>query len=127
MKTLTGLVATCATHFSFVVDPGTITSGRARALVGAVVGLISLIIGGFAFARSTGRSGAGNRRAVAVLAVVLGVIGMILSVVHLETSTGGFGTGSGRAGAIVALVLSLIGISLGGFTLARSRRFRSSD
>ena len=121
MKTLTGLIATCVTHFSFVVvDPGTITSGRARALVAVAMGLISLIIGGLALARVAGRTGA-------VVAVVLGVIGMILSVVHLGTSTGGFGTGGGRAGAIVALVVSLIGINLGGLTLVRSRRFRTTD
>jgi hypothetical protein len=94
---------------------GEITTGRARALVGAVVGLISLVIGGLALLRSTGRG-------VATVALVLGLLGIILSVVHLGTSTGGFGTGSGRAGAIVALVLSLIGTSLGGLTLSRHRR-----
>lgn len=94
---------------------GEITSGRARALVGAVMGLISLVVGGVAVARSSGR-------ALAIAALLLGLIGMILSVVHLGTSTGGFGTGGGRAGAIVGLVLSLIGTSLGGLALARSRR-----
>ena len=106
---------------------GEITSGRARALVGAVAGLISLVVGGLALARSAGRLGTGNGRAGAILALVLGLLGMILSVVHLGTSTGGFGTGSGRAGAIVGLVLSLIGTLLGGLALARSRRLRSAD
>ena len=106
----------------FDVKPaaGEITSGRARALVGAVMGLISLVVGGVAVARSSGR-------ALAITALLLGLIGMILSVVHLGTSTGGFGTGGGRAGAIVGLVLSLIGTSLGGLALARSRRHRSAD
>ena len=94
------------------------TPARARALVGAVVGLISLIIGGIALARS-GRVGSG--RTGAIVALVLGVLGLILSVVHLAGSTG-FGTGGGRAGAIVALVLALIGTSLGGLALSRSRR-----
>ena len=123
---LTVLVA-AYTHFGFLVDPsaGEITSGRARSLVGVVVGLISVVIGGLARARAC-RTGAGNGRAGAIAALVLGFIGVILSVVHLATFTGGFGTGSGRAGAIVAIVLGLIGMSLGGFAVARSRRSHST-
>lgn len=102
------------THFGFAVDLAMqITSGRARSMVAAVVALISLVTGGFALARSGGRSGA-------ILAVVLGLIGVVLSVVHLSGSTG-FGTGGGRAGAIGALVLSLIGTVLGGLAMAQSR------
>lgn len=97
--------------------PSAITSGRARALVAAAVGLISLIIGAFALARSTGR-------VWSMGALVVGLIGTILSVVHLSTS-GGFGTGGGRAGAIVGLVLALIGMILGGLALARSHLLRS--
>jgi hypothetical protein len=119
------------THLGFTVGPTAgaigITNGRARALVGAVVGLISLVTGGLALARSTGRFGAGNGRAGAIVALALGLIGMVLSVAHLGGSTGGFGSGSGRAGAIVALVLGLIGMNLGGLALARSRRSRSAD
>jgi hypothetical protein len=104
-----------------------ITNGRARALVAAVVGLLSLIVGGLALARSAGRMGSGNGRALAIVSMMLGLIGMVLSVVHLGSSTGGFGTGSGRAGAIVALVLGLVGMNLGGLALGRSRRSRSTD
>src|SRR5215216_1465733 len=104
------LIDLYTTHLGFAVD---VTAGRARALVAVAVGLISLVIGGLALARSAGRIGTGNARAGALLALVLGLIGVVLSVVHLGTSTGGFGTGSGRAGAIVALVLGLIGINLG--------------
>jgi len=120
---LTGLIAFCAacdtTHLGFAVD---ITPGRAKAMVAAVVSLISLIIGGFAFARSAGRIGTGKGQAAAIVALMLGLIGMVLSVMHLAGSTGGFGTGGGRAGAIVGLVLGLIGMNLGGLALARSRR-----
>lgn len=112
-------------EFAFAVDPGAMTSGRARALIGVAAGLISVIIGGLALSRSKSRLGAG--RTGAFIALVLGLAGMVLSVIHLATSTGGFGTGSGRAGAIVALILSLIGMSLGGLALARSRRSRSPD
>ena len=110
---LTGLIAAC--HPGFAVD---LTAGRTRSLVAAVVGLISLVIGGLALARSAGRIG--------IVALVLGLICVVLSVVHLGSYTGGFGTGSGRAGAIVALVLGLIGIMLGGLALARSRRSSST-
>ena len=114
-------------YFSFAVDPGAITSGRARALVGAVVALVSVVIGAVALARSARRTGTGNGRSGAVMALVLGLVGIVLSVVHLGMSTGGFGTGSGRAGAIVALVLGLVGVNLGGLALARSRRSRSNE
>jgi hypothetical protein len=110
------------THLGLAAD---LTAGRARALVAAVVGLISLIIGGLALARSAGRIGSGNGRAAGIVALILGLIGMVLSVVHLGTSTGGFGTGGGRAGAIVALVLGLLGMNLGWLALSRSRRSRS--
>src|SRR5262245_36465595 len=101
-----------------------ITSGRARALVAVAVGLISMVIGGFA--RSAGRIGTASGRAGAIMAVVLGLICMVMSVVHLGYSTGGFGTGGGRAGASVALVRGLIGINRGGRGLARSRRSRTT-
>ena len=117
----TGLIAAVdfyTIHVGFAVD---LTAGRTRAMVAAVVGLISLVIGGLALARSAGRRGG------AIVALMLGLIGMFLSVVHLASSTGGFGTGGGKAGAIVALVLGLIGMSLGGLALARSRRSRSAD
>ena len=115
-------------HLGFAADVVIgITDGRARAIVAAVVGLISLVVGGLALARSAGRIGTGSGRAGAIVALVVGLIGMVLSVVHLGSSTGGFGTGGGRAGAIVALVLGLIGMNLGGLALARSRRSRSTD
>ena len=110
--------------FGFVMQ---LTAGRARAMVAAVVGLISLITGVLALARSSGRLGTGNGRVGAITALVLGVIGMILSVVHLGTSTTGFGTGGGRAGAIVALVLGLVGVNLGGLALVRSRRYSRTE
>ena len=113
-------------HLGFAVEltDGAIgiTNGRAKAIVAAVVGLISLVVGGLALGRSSGRIGTGNGRAGAIVALALGLIGMVLSVAHLGSSTGGFGTGGGRAGAIVALVLGLIGMNLGGLALARSRR-----
>jgi hypothetical protein len=119
---LTGAVVYLySAQLSFAVE---LTAGRARALIGAVVGLISLVIGGLALARPSGPIGSGNGRAAAMVPLVLGLIGVLLSVMHLG-SAGGFGTGGGRAGAIVALVLSLIGMSLGGLAMARSHRPRT--
>ncbi|HEY8460893.1 MAG TPA: DUF6223 family protein, partial [Blastocatellia bacterium] len=78
-------------HYGFaaVLADGAIgiTKGRARAIVAAVVGLISLVVGGLALARSAGRIGAGNGRVGAIVALALGLIGMVLSVAHLGSST----------------------------------------
>lgn len=117
-----GLAAPAAAQVTVadgVIGPG---SGRAVASLAAVVGLIGVVIGGLALARSAGRIGTGNGRNGAIVALVLGLIGTVLAALHLATSTGGIGTGNGRGGAIVALVLGLIGIVLAGLARARSRR-----
>jgi hypothetical protein len=94
------------------------TTGRARALAGVAVGLISLVIGWRARARSA--AGIGNVRTAAILALVLGFIGIILCVLHLSVSAGAvFGSGSGKAGAIVGSVPSLIGMTLGWLALTK--------
>jgi hypothetical protein len=99
--------------FAFDVPAGEMTSGRARALVGVAVGLISVVIGVVTLLRSKSQVGA-------IVALVLGLLGVVLGIIHLATSTGGFGTGGGRAGAIVGLVLSLIGIVLGAIVVVRA-------
>jgi hypothetical protein len=104
-----------------------LTPGRAEALRAVAMGLLSLVTGGLALARSAGLVGSGSGRAGGVIALVSGIVGMVLGVVHLGQSTGGFGTGGGRAGAIAALVLAMIGINLGGLVLWRSRRPRGTD
>jgi len=60
--------------------------GRFEANVAAVVGLISLVVGGLALARSAGRIGTGNGRAGAIVALVLGLIGMNLGGLALARS-----------------------------------------
>jgi Family of unknown function (DUF6223) len=117
-----GLAAPAATHVSVAAGGYDIGSGRTVPTVAAVVGLISVVIGGLALARSTGRIGPGNRRARAIGALVLGLTSVIIGGLHAANSAGGFGTGNGLAGAIVALVLGLIGMVIGGLALARSRR-----
>ena len=101
--------------FAQATDPGYvsgITNGRARALIAGAVGLICLIVGWRAKARSA--------RTGALVSIVFGLIGIVLSIVHLSTSAGAvFGSGSGKAGAIVALILSLIGMTFAWLALKK--------
>jgi hypothetical protein len=96
-----------------------ITPGRARALVGVVLGLIGLIAGWRA--KSTAARNAGNRAGTFV-ALALGLIAIVLGIVHLSSSAGAvFGSGSGKAGAIFGLLLGLIGMLLGGLALLQKK------
>jgi hypothetical protein len=102
-----------------------LTTGRAKSLVGLVVGLISLILGWQRKPRSGGL-GVRSGRSRSVIALVLGVIAVILSVIHLATTTGGFGTGGGKAGAILGLTLGLIGATRSGLHLSSKRKQNES-
>jgi hypothetical protein len=113
--------APAAAHVLVAADGYDIGSGRLVPAVAAVVGLIGVVIGGLALARS-GRIGTGNGRAGALVALAAGLISVVVGGLHMANSAGGFGTGNGLAGAIVALVLGLIGMALSGLALARSRR-----
>jgi len=93
-----------------------ITSGRAKSLVGGVLGLFSLIIGWRAKARLSNNHSA---KPFAITALVLGLVAIGLSIMHLANVTGGFGTGGGKAGAIVALVFGLVGAALSWSTLRK--------
>lgn len=91
--------------------------GRLLPTLAALAGLIGVVLGGRALARSRC---AGNGRAGAVAAAVLGLISVVVGGLHAVNSAGGFGTGNGLAGAIVAIVLGLAGLVLAGQALARS-------
>lgn len=94
-----------------------ITAGRAQSLVGGVIGLISLIVGWVAKARSSQKG--------AKIAVALGLLSIFLAVVHLITVGGAvFGSGSGKAGSLIALPLAITGTILGWLAL-RSRKANS--
>lgn len=97
------------------------TSGRLYSTIDAVVGLISVVIGGFSLRRSTRRVGKGGRNG-AIVAGLVGLIVIIYAGVHLTIFTSDFGTGGGRAGAIIAIVMGIISMVLAGITLTRSRR-----
>jgi uncharacterized protein DUF6223 len=111
------LVEPAASQLYVAIGGYSIGSGRTVPSVAAVVGLISVIIGGLALARPAGRAARG---AIVVLAMAL--VSVIIGGLHTANSAGGLGTGNGLAGAIVAVVLGLIGMVLGGLVLARSRR-----
>jgi hypothetical protein len=102
-----------------------ITVWRLASIVNGILGLISIVIGRQALARSTGPMG--SRRPKAIAALVAGLICVTFSVLHLFLSTGGFGTGSGKLGAIVAMVVGLTGTSLGATALARSQRIANGQ
>lgn len=98
------------------------TPGRIAALLPVVLGLISVIVGALALARSARRII--SARSMTFAALVLGLIGIVLSVRHLLTATGAIGSGSGRLGAIVALVLGSTGAILAMIALNRSGYFK---
>jgi hypothetical protein len=110
-----------AAHVSVVAGGYDLGTGRLVPTVAAVVGLLSVGVGGLSLARS-GRVGTGNRRAGAIVGLVAGLVSVGVGGLHAANAAGGLGTGNGLAGAIVASVLGLIGMVVGGLALARSRR-----
>ena len=120
-----GLAVPAAAQFSDqppAVSVYTITPERIAATVAAVVGLIGVVIGGMALARSAGRTRTGNARRGAIVALVMGPIGLVIGGLVVATADGGLGTGNGLGGGIVAMMVGLICMALGGLALARSRR-----
>jgi Family of unknown function (DUF6223) len=116
------LVAPDATHVSVITSGYVLGVGRTVPSIAAILGLISVVIGGLALFRSARRIGTGIGRTGAFMALALGLVSVIVGGLHTVNSAGGLGTGNGLAGAVVALVLGLIGLVLGGLALARSRR-----
>ncbi|MGW0231742.1 DUF6223 family protein [Actinopolymorpha singaporensis] len=115
------LARPAAAHVSVAAAGYELGVGRTVPTVAMVLGLISVVVGGLALARSR-RTSTGTGRNGAVVAVVLGLISAVVGGVHGANAAGGPGTGNGVLGVIVALVLGPIGMVLGGLTLARSRR-----
>lgn len=119
MSVLHVLAAPAATHASVTAAAYELGVGRTAPTVAALLGLISVIVGGLALARTRRpRSG----RAGIVVALVLAPISVIVGGVHGANAAGGLGTGNGLAGAIFAVALGLIGVVLGGLALTRARR-----
>jgi len=107
-----------------LIASGGIGSGRLLPTVAAVVGLIGVVIGSLALARSRR---AVNERARAIVGAVLGLISLVIGGLHTAYSAGGFGTGNGRAGAIVAIVLGLVAMAVGVLAMVRYWRSESNS
>lgn len=119
------LAAPAAAHASVQPTAAGVTSmsaGRLGASTAAVLALIGVVIGGLSLARPAGRFGTGSGRLGAAAALSAGLIGMAIGGLVVATAEGGLGTGNGLGGGIVALVVGLIAVSLGGLALARYRR-----
>jgi hypothetical protein len=98
-----------------LIEQLTIGSGRLVPTASAVIGLIGVIVGGLALART------GKGRARAITAVIAGLISVIVGGLHAVNAAGGVGTGNGLAGAIAAIILGVIALVLGGVALRRRR------
>ncbi|MET7552161.1 DUF6223 family protein [Streptomyces sp. NPDC005479] len=103
-------------------EGGIIGDGRTGANLALGVGLLGLVIGWLALARSGGRTGTGSARTGGRSAIAVGAVGTVLAVLHLATSSGGPGTGNGLVGAVAAVPLGLGGVFLGRRALTRFRR-----
>lgn len=97
----------------FVAAGYTLGSGRTIPTIAAVVGLVSVVVGGLALFRPS------IQRIGASISLVLGLIGAAVGGTHAAYAAGSFGTGNGLAGAVVALALGLIGMIIGGLGVAR--------
>ncbi|MFI6457141.1 DUF6223 family protein [Streptosporangium amethystogenes] len=112
-------------EFAAQPDPAsayTLTAGRLWSLVAVLLGLVGVVIGGLALARSAGRIGTGTGRRGAIVALAAGPAGAVGGGLVVAAADGGPGTGYGIVGGFVALVVGLIAMALGGLALARSRR-----
>ncbi|MEV4108444.1 DUF6223 family protein [Nonomuraea sp. NPDC049695] len=122
-----GLATPAAAHVLVQQDPVsayTMTTGRLWSLVAVALGLVGVVIGGLALARSAGRIGSGTGRRGAVVALVAGPAGMVIGGLVVAAAEGGPGTGYGIVGGFIALVVGLIAMVLGGLALARARRLQ---
>ncbi|MGN9805630.1 DUF6223 family protein [Micromonospora sp. L32] len=100
----------------------TLTAGRFWSLVAALLGLVGVVIGGLALARSAGRIGTGTGKGGAIVALAAGLAAAVIGGLVVAGADGGPGTGGGIVGGFVALVVGLIAMVLGGLGLARSHR-----
>ncbi|HMN28199.1 MAG TPA: DUF6223 family protein [Caldilineaceae bacterium] len=102
------------------------TPRRLWATTTAVLALVGVVIGGLTLARSAGRFGAASAPSGfplgAIVALVAGLVAVVNGGLNLAVANGGPGTGNGVVGAAAALVLGLIAMVVGGLALPRSER-----
>ena len=99
-----------------------LTPRRFWATAAAGLALVGVVIGGLTLRLSASRISTGTGILGANVALAAGGIALVNGGLNLAMATGGPGTGNGVVGGAAALVLGLIGMVLGGLALARSRR-----
>ena len=102
-----------------------ITEGRAATILPLVLGLLTLVVGWIALARSAKQIKIS--RLMSAITLATGLPGVLIGILHLVRATGAIGTGSGRLGAIVAMILCLVGMLLGVLASARSKRIAAGN
>jgi hypothetical protein len=99
-----------------------LTFRRLWATAAVVLALLGVVIGGLSLARPASRFGTASGQLGAIVALVLGLIAVVNGGLDLAVANGGPGTGNGVVGGAAAFVLGLIGMVIGGLARARSRR-----
>lgn len=97
-----------------------LTTGRIWGTAAALLGLVGVVLGGWALARARRRGGNGGTRR-AIVTLVAGLIAVAGGTVTLAVADGGPGTGNGVVGGALALLLGLLAVALAGMAAARSR------
>ena len=98
-----------------------LTPRRLWATTVAGLALVSVVVGGRALARPTGRFDARSGRRAPIVALVVGLIAAVNGGLNVAVANGGPGTGNGVVGGAAAFVLGLMGVAIAGLALARSR------
>lgn len=98
-----------------------LTLRRAWASAALVLALVGVVIGALSLARPSSRFGTNSGRLGAIVALAAGIIAGVNGGLNVAVANGGPGTGNGVVGGAAAFVLGLIAMALGGRALARSR------
>jgi hypothetical protein len=99
-----------------------LTPRRLWATTADVVALLGVLIGGLTLARPASAFGTDSGRLGAILALVAGLIAAVNGGLNVALANGGPGTGNGVVGGAAAFVLGLLAVAMGALALPRSRR-----
>jgi hypothetical protein len=95
------------------------TPGRLWSMVGMLFGLVGVVVGNRARARSARVGGVAGSRNGAGGALAAGVVGLVIGVGVVAAADGGPGTGYGIVGGFIAIVVGLVAAVLASLTLVR--------
>jgi Family of unknown function (DUF6223) len=99
-----------------------LTLRRAWATTAVVLALVGVVIGALSLVRPSSRFGTDSGRLGAIVALAAGIVAGVNGGLNVAVAKGGPGTGNGVVGGAAAFVLGLTALALGGRALARSRR-----